>query len=124
MAQFEMIKPALNKGRSVRRDEWEPLTRMFVSGDTLMCQCGLSTPWRHSLSWNELDASDWKVFENLPAIQERSTHPADQPKISRLSKSAQTLGTLAREIRPSSFLYCILQKGWIAELLEERSRRL
>ena len=124
MAQFEMIKPALNKGRSVRRDEWEPLTRMFVSGDTLMCQCGLSKPWRHSLSWNELDANDWKLFENEPVAQETSTYPTRQLNLPPASESAQTHGTFTREILLSSFLSCILQKGWIAQLLEERSRRL
>lgn len=62
MAQLEAVLPALRQGRSVRRDEWEPFVRMFVSSDSLMCQSGKASPWHHSLTWGELIASDWRLI--------------------------------------------------------------
>jgi hypothetical protein len=62
MAQFDKILPALIRGESVRREQWEPVIRMFVSSDSLMCQCGAARPWRYSLSWDEIAASDWRLI--------------------------------------------------------------
>jgi hypothetical protein len=62
MARLDAVLPALTQGRSVRRDEWEPVVRMFVLGDTLMCQSGNASPWHHSLTWGELIASDWRLI--------------------------------------------------------------
>jgi len=45
MTQPETVVAALNQGQSVRRDEWEPIIKMFVARDMLMCQCGNSKPW-------------------------------------------------------------------------------
>jgi hypothetical protein len=64
MAQFHAVLQALNQGRSVRRDEWEPVIRMFVLRDLLMCQCGTSKPWNHSLGWEEITANDWQLAES------------------------------------------------------------
>jgi hypothetical protein len=61
MAQFETVWPALNKGRRVRREEWESVIRMFVSMDMLMCQNGNSKPWHHALCWDEITATDWQL---------------------------------------------------------------
>jgi hypothetical protein len=71
MAQLEVVLPALRQGRSVRRDEWEPLVRMFVLKDALMCQSGNSDPWHHSLTWGELIASDWQLFHHQAAAEQR-----------------------------------------------------
>jgi len=51
----------LTQGRSVRRSDWEPIIRMFVLEDTLVCQCGKSTPWRYSLGWDDIAADDWQL---------------------------------------------------------------
>jgi len=61
MAQIDVMLPALTQGRSVRRDGWEPVIRMFVSFDTLMCQCGDSKPWLHALGWDDITADDWQL---------------------------------------------------------------
>jgi len=59
MANFETVMPLLTQGESVRRADWEPFIRMFVSREILMCQCGTSLPTRYTLSWDELSATDW-----------------------------------------------------------------
>lgn len=61
MAQLETIVIALARGCSVRRNEWEPVIRMFVDGDLLMCQCNNSKPWQHSLTWDDIAAKDWQL---------------------------------------------------------------
>jgi hypothetical protein len=63
MAQFATILPALTQGQSVRRTEWEPFVRMFVLRDHLMCQCGNTSPWHHSLTWGEITAFDWQLVQ-------------------------------------------------------------
>ena len=62
MAQLGTVVTALIQGRSVRREEWEPIIKMFVADDLLMCQCGNSKPWRHSLTWDDIAATDWKLI--------------------------------------------------------------
>jgi hypothetical protein len=71
MAQLDEVLSALTQGQSVRRDEWEPVVRMFVSRDALMCQSGNSTPWHHSLTWGELIASDWQLIHLQPSVKQR-----------------------------------------------------
>jgi hypothetical protein len=66
MTQLNTVLHALNQGLSVRRDEWEPVIRIFVLRDMLMCQCGSLKPWTHSLGWDEITANDWQLAE-LPA---------------------------------------------------------
>jgi hypothetical protein len=61
MAQLETVVTALNQGHCVRRENWEPVIRMFVDGDLLMCQCGNSKPWQHSLTWDDIAAKDWQI---------------------------------------------------------------
>jgi hypothetical protein len=61
MTQPETVVAALTQGQSVRRDEWEPIIKMFVARDMLMCQCGNSKPWQHSLTWDDIAAIDWKL---------------------------------------------------------------
>jgi len=63
MAKFATILPALIEGQSVQRTEWESVVRMFVLDDTLMCQCGNTNPWHHSLTWGEITASDWQLVQ-------------------------------------------------------------
>jgi hypothetical protein len=70
MAQLDEILPALTQGRSVRRDEWEPVVRMFVLKDALMCQSGNSAPWHHSLTWGELIASDWQLIHLQASVKQ------------------------------------------------------
>ena len=67
MGQLDAVLHALSKGKSVRRDEWEPCVRMFVTNDILMCQCGNAKPWRHALTWGEISASDWESIRSAPA---------------------------------------------------------
>jgi len=62
MAQLHEVLSALVQGKSIQRSEWEPIIRMYVSSATLMCQCGDSKPWRHDLSWDDIEANDWRLF--------------------------------------------------------------
>jgi hypothetical protein len=50
------IISALNSGKSVRLNEWEKQTRMFVLEGELVCQRGYAQPYRYDLSWHELTA--------------------------------------------------------------------
>jgi hypothetical protein len=68
MAQLNLILPALDRGHSVRRAEWDSVIRMFLSSELLMCQCGNSKPWPHALGWDDLAADDWCVIYNGPTI--------------------------------------------------------
>jgi len=70
MARLDVVLPALNQGWSVRRGEWEPVVRMFVKSDALMCQSGSSNPWHHSLTWAELIASDWELVQPHAAVEQ------------------------------------------------------
>ncbi len=63
MAQVNELLSVLVQGQSIQRSEWEPIIRMYLSSATLMCQCGDSKPWRHDLSWDDIEAKDWIVFE-------------------------------------------------------------
>jgi hypothetical protein len=90
MAQLDTLLLALTQGHSVRRDEWEPIIRMFVLNDTLMCQCGNSKPWNHSLTWGEITASDWQLIDVQSVVeQEQKTSlsltpiPCEPPVASR-----------------------------------------
>jgi len=62
MAQLSLILPALVRGESVRREGWEPVIKMFLSSELLMCQCGSSKPWHHALGWDDIVANDWRVI--------------------------------------------------------------
>jgi hypothetical protein len=70
MAQLDEVLPALTRGQSVRRGEWEPVVRMYVSRDALMCQSGNSEPWHHSLTWGELIASDWQLIHLQAGVKQ------------------------------------------------------
>jgi hypothetical protein len=80
MAKFDAVLTALNQGRSVRREEWEPAVRMFVSFDTLMCQTGNSSPWLHSLTWGEVIAADWELFHAEPDAEPEKPEPVLPPR--------------------------------------------
>jgi hypothetical protein len=67
MAQFDVVLPALAQGQSVRRDGWEPIIRIFVSSDILMCQLGDSKPWIHALTWEDITALDWQPLQATSA---------------------------------------------------------
>jgi len=64
MAKFDKVVRALTQGHSVRRDKWEPIIRVFLSSDTLMCQRGSEKPWQCALSWDEIVATDWHLFKD------------------------------------------------------------
>jgi hypothetical protein len=89
MAQFDTILPALIRGDSVRREEWEPVIRMFVSSDSLMCQCGGSKPWRYSLSWDEIAATDWRLI-----LDESNTQHLDEGLVESRSAAGVPLISL------------------------------
>jgi hypothetical protein len=63
MAQIDIVLTALTEGYSVQRRDWEPIIRIFVVSETLMCQCGNSTPWRYCLGWDDFAANDWQLVE-------------------------------------------------------------
>lgn len=73
MAQLGALLSALTEGRSVRRDEWEPVVRMFVDCDMLMCRSGDLDPWLHSLTWGEIIASDWQLVQPCAAIDSKNS---------------------------------------------------
>lgn len=85
MAEFQSILPELTQGLSARREQWEPIIRLFVSDDALMCQCGVGKPWRCALSWDEITATDWQLFQGataLPMAKEKLDSPAPVSHIS------------------------------------------
>ena len=77
MARFDVVLAALTLGQSVRRGEWEPIVRMFILKDLLMCQSGEGTPWVYFLSWDELTANDWELVEITSAAKQAAPlfHP-------------------------------------------------
>jgi hypothetical protein len=110
MAQFDTILPLLAQGQSVRRMEWEPFVRLFVLHDQLMCQCGNTTPWYHSLTWTEITASDWypiQVESGVEQGHETSITPTLIP-----SSPERPLLKLSAESEP---LRAVLLKWWNAE---------
>jgi len=133
MAQFQAILPALNQGHSVRRDEWEPVIRMFVLKDLLMCQCGSAKPWNHTLGWEEITATDWQLAEvtetvdntgmsshHHATVQQSAPHSEIQPTwtIQRNNGSSASLlsAETKREIkRPKKMtrrgFHCLLTPG-------------
>ena len=68
MAQIDGVLRGLIQGRSARRDDWEPVIRMFLRSDMLMCQCGESQPWIHALGWDDITASDWHLVEGPSTV--------------------------------------------------------
>jgi hypothetical protein len=93
MAQFHAVLPALNQGQSVRREDWEPIIRMFVLRDLLMCQCGTSKPWNHTLGWEDITATDWQLAERpmVPSAMEIS--PLDHSSISQAGIDGSVIPT-------------------------------
>lgn len=115
MALFATILPALMEGESVQRTEWEPIVRMFVLDDTLMCQCGNANPWHHSLTWEEITASDWQLAQTRSTAEiEHQTYviPTSIPGTSR-----RTFRNLFDESGPlhSSLFFGPLLKWWNTE---------
>lgn len=53
---FENVIAALRSGKSVRLNNWEEQTRMFVLNGELVCQRGYAQPYRYDLSWHEMTA--------------------------------------------------------------------
>jgi len=111
MAQLEAVLSALTHGESVRRDEWEPLVRMFVSRDMLMCQCGNMQPWQHALTWGEIAASDWQLMHDASVDQqanEKLTLPAPMMRVSEqaLQDSLSESGT-----RRNPFLFWLPKRS-------------
>jgi hypothetical protein len=113
MAQFEMVRPALSQGQSVRRDAWEPIIRIFVSSDMLMCQCGNSTPWQHSLTWEDVTASDWEPIQTVCATQEAiKTSVIPAKPVLRVSDRAMTDLFNDTGARSNPLLSWSLRKWW------------
>jgi hypothetical protein len=76
MAKLEHLLGALSEGRSARREEWESIIRMFVLGETLMCQCGTGRPWRLALNWDEITATDWQLVQDTTSIEQPPARPS------------------------------------------------
>jgi len=68
MAEFEVMLEALARGLSVQRAQWEPGDRLFVSNNSLMWQSGSQKPTRCALTWEELAATDWRLYEHDPSV--------------------------------------------------------
>ena len=66
MATFDLILAQLNRGQSVRRENWPPDVKMFVQGNSLMYKYGSSKPWQCALSWDEIAATDWFFLKETP----------------------------------------------------------
>lgn len=62
MARFETAMHGLHNGDRVRRQLWEPITTMFIVCGSLMCQRGTAAPVDYRLSWEDLNATDWRVI--------------------------------------------------------------
>jgi hypothetical protein len=123
MAGFHAVLSALHNGKSVRRVDWDPVIRMFVSRDLLMCQCGMSKPWNHTLGWEELTADDWQLTE-FPSSQAGLCEDvrATTWAIERNSGSRATLvfADLRKEIRRPKRMtrlgfMCLLTPGALIE---------
>ena len=103
MAQFDAILLALSQGKSVRRDEWQPIARMFVSSEMLMCQRGNTQPWQHALTWVELVASDWQLFQTEPTALQTHRMAATLPAACVSDRALRSsLGDAG--VYPNSFL--------------------
>jgi hypothetical protein len=110
MAQLEAVLSALTQGKSVRRDEWEPLVRMFVSRDMLMCQCGNMEPWQHALTWGELAASDWQLMHDPSADQQASEKSAVPAPVLRGSRQALPDSLVEAAVRRNPLLFWLFPK--------------
>jgi hypothetical protein len=75
MAEFSKALLALTEGHCVQRERWEPTIRLFVSGNSLMWQRGNAKPWRCALSWDELAATDWRVYVHATAVPRLNRTP-------------------------------------------------
>lgn len=70
MAYFDTVFAALKDGASVRRDAWEPETKMHASDDDLLCQRAGGQPYPYSLAWYEINATDWQVVAPTSSRQQ------------------------------------------------------
>jgi hypothetical protein len=68
MAVFGHVLLALAEGKSIRRNEWEPATKLFVLSECLVCQRGEADIWRYDLSWDEIAANDWQLSGATPEV--------------------------------------------------------
>jgi hypothetical protein len=107
MAHFAKVVRALTHGHSIRRDEWEPTIRMFVAGNTLMCQSGHSKPWRCALTWEEIAATDWQLIKTKPPVRRANLALAARPQVEGGSERAFTksLNGTRESGNPSLFLF-------------------
>jgi hypothetical protein len=115
MTDFATILPALTQGQSVRRTEWEPLVRMFVLRDHLMCQCGSTNPWHHSLTWGEITASDWQPIQAESSDEQEFQTSVVPVPIPRASE--RVFQTLINKSRPryEPLLFGLALKWWNSE---------
>lgn len=115
MSEFATILPALTQGQSVRRTEWEPLVRMFVLRDHLMCQCGNTNPWHHSLTWGEITALDWQLIQAASSDEQGyETSFAPTPIPDAPERGSQNLFNES-EPRYKPLLSGLLLKWWNSE---------
>jgi len=104
MAEFGAILSALAEGKSVRRSEWEPMIQMFVTDDTLMCQCGNAKPWLYTMTWGEIAASDWQLVNDGSSNKKTSQKLAPSaPDLRSSAKGiADSMGEALDPVTPSS----------------------
>jgi hypothetical protein len=105
MAQFDVVLSALVQGQSVRRDEWEPIIRMFVLRDTLMCQCGDSKPWQYALSWDEITALDWQLIKATSSGRPTSQTSASRGAALQIAERGDSFSEVSESRRAFSWFF-------------------
>jgi hypothetical protein len=68
MAHFEKAVNSLAAGGSVRRSQWDKITRIFLQHDDLMYQRGGLHPRPYQLSKEDIGANDWQVLDFASAV--------------------------------------------------------
>jgi hypothetical protein len=61
MAHFEGMLPALKAGQSIRRDNWDAGTKMFIDASGELVQQATGAPYAYSLNGAELTTTDWQL---------------------------------------------------------------
>jgi len=110
MAEFDVMLEALAQGHSVLRAGWEPGNRIFVSENALMWQCGTRKPSRCALTWEELSATDWRMYENDPSIHRVHVGSSPTSQIVSLSEHANANAPDETTGQESTSIFLLHQK--------------
>jgi hypothetical protein len=80
------------------------MIQMFVTDDTLMCQCGNAKPWLYTMTWGEIAASDWQLVNDGSSNKKTSQKLAPSaPDLRSSAKGiADSMGEALDPVTPSS----------------------